>query len=93
MLLELQLHVINFLQLVEEPGIDGGDLRELLDGVALAQRVTHVAEPLRMWSDEALRENLGLDLLRPGPLAGIERTHALEQRLFERAADGHHFAH
>src|ERR1700758_1052881 len=92
MLLELQLHVVNFLQLVEKPGIDGGDLRELLDGVTLAQRVTYVAEPLRMWSDEPLRENLGLDLLRPRPLAGIERTHALEQRLFERAADGHHFA-
>src|SRR5579864_5434739 len=92
MLPELQLHVVNFLQLVEEPGIDGGDLRELLDGVALAQRVTHVAEPLRMWSNEPLRENLGLDLLRPGPLAGIERTHAFEQRLFERAADGHHLA-
>src|SRR5438309_11403677 len=57
MLLELQLHVVNFLQLVQERGIDGGDLRALLDGVALMQRVTYVAEPLLLWSHEAVREN------------------------------------
>ena len=36
MLLDLLLHIGDFFQLVKEPGIDSGDARKFLDGVALA---------------------------------------------------------
>ena len=65
MLFQLQLHVVNLFELVQEPGIDRRHLRQLLDGVALAQRITNVGKPLGMRRHQPLGQNLGLNLLRP----------------------------
>src|SRR5208283_1550132 len=92
MLLQLQLHVVNLFELVEEPGIDRGHLRDLLDRMPLANGVLHVGQALGMRSDQALCENFGLDFMRPHALARIERANSLLQGFFEGAADGHHFA-
>src|SRR4029077_15590273 len=92
MLFEFQLHVVNFFQLVEEPGIDGCDFRQLLDGVALTNRIANVGETLRMRRDTPLGEGLRLDSLRAYSLASIESANAFEKRLFKGAADRHHFA-
>ena len=46
-LLQLQLHVANFFELVKEPRVDRGHLRDLLDGVALAQRIANVGQDAR----------------------------------------------
>ena len=80
-LFQLELHVVNFLELVEEPGIDRGHLRDLLDRVSLADGVLHVSQPLGMRRDQALGEDLGLDFLRAHALAGIERANSLLQAL------------
>src|SRR5690242_9126214 len=58
MLFQLELHVINFFELVKEPGIDRGHFRDLLDGVSLTQRVEKVLQTLRVRRDQSLRENL-----------------------------------
>jgi hypothetical protein len=79
MLLQLKLHVVNFLELVEEPRIHRGHLRDLLDRVSLPQRVLHIGQPLGMRRHQPLRQNLGLDLVSAHALAGIERADALHQ--------------
>src|ERR1039457_2390293 len=78
-LFQLQLHVVNLFELVEEPGIDRGHLRNLLDRVPLTDGVLHVGQALGMRRDQALRENFGFDFLRPHALARIERTNSLLQ--------------
>src|SRR5580704_3453846 len=91
-LFQLQLHVVNFFELVEKPGIDRCHLRDLLDRVPLAQSVAHVREAFWMRRYQALGEDLGLDFFRAHALSGIERPDALQQRFLECAPDGHHFA-
>ena len=61
MLFDFQLHVVNFFELVEEPGVDAGHFRDLLDGVALADGVANVGKALGMRRDQALGENFRLD--------------------------------
>src|SRR5437764_1961829 len=85
MLLNLELHVINFFQLVEKPGIDAGHLRDLFDGVALTDRITEIRKPLRMRRDKSLCKNFRLDFFATNTLAGIERAHAFHQSFFEGA--------
>src|SRR5947209_15425151 len=58
----LSLH--DALPILEEPRVDGRDLRKLLDRVSLAQRVAHVAQTLGMRRHQPLRENFRLDLDR-----------------------------
>jgi len=41
---------------------------------------------------QPLRQNLRFNLVSADTLACIERAHALHQRLFEGASNGHHFA-
>ncbi len=89
---QLQLHVVNFFELVEEPGVDRSHLRDLFDGVSLANGVAHVGKPLGMRRDQALSEDLGFDFFRAHFLASIERANTLLQSFFEGAADGHHLA-
>ena len=91
MLFQLQLHVVDLFELVQEPRIDRRHLGQLLHRISLAQRIAHVTQPLRMRRHQPLRQDLRLDLLRPRLLAGIKRPHALQKRFFERAPDGHHF--
>src|SRR5205085_11434113 len=90
--IHFQLHVIYFLKLIEEPWIDCGHLRELLHRVSMAYRVTYVVEPLRMWSDMALSENLRLDAFGPHFFPGIERADSLHQSFSESAPDRHDLA-
>src|SRR5215469_2973549 len=92
MLLNFELHEINFFQLVEEPGVDAGHFRKLLDRMPLANGVTDVAQALGVWSYQPLCQDLGFDFFRTDPPAGIERSHPFHQRLFEGAAYGHDFA-
>jgi len=91
-LFQLQLHVVNFFELIQEPRIHRGHLCDLLDRVPLPQSVLYVGQPLRMRRDQPLRQNLRLDLSAAYSLAGIEGANALHQRLFKGASDGHHFA-
>ena len=44
-----------------------------------------------MWRDQALGENLRLNLLRPNLFSCVQSANSLEQRFFEGAAYGHHF--
>ncbi len=92
MLFQLKLHVVNFFELVEEPGIDRCHLRDLLDRESLADCVLNIGQALGMRRDQALRQNLGFDLLGSDSLAGVEGTDSLLQRFLEGAADGHHLA-
>ena len=61
--------------------------------VAVGQREADVAEPVRRGRDQLLHDQALVELLRAERLAGFEAAHALPQRFFEGAADGHHFAH
>ena len=61
MLFQLKLHVVYLFKLIEKPGIDRGHLRNVLNRVSLAQRITYVRETLGMRCDETLRKNLRLD--------------------------------
>src|SRR5437868_8968238 len=92
MLLQFELHVVNFFELIQEPWIDAGHLGDLLYRMTLAQGVTHIREALRVRRDQSLGEDPGLNLLRANLLPRIERAHSFEQRFLERAADSHHFA-
>src|SRR5579872_1305365 len=93
MFLQLKLHVINFFELVEEPGIDRSHLGQLLDGVALTQCVANIRKALGMRRYQTLGENLGLDCFSADALSCVEGAHSFHQSLFKRAADGHYFAH
>src|ERR1700686_1889070 len=86
MLLELKLHVINFFELIEEPGIDRCHLGDLLDGVSLAKSIAHIGEALGMRGFEALGENLRLDFLGAYFLASIERSNCFLKCFFKGAA-------
>src|SRR6266853_2516471 len=90
--LPLKLHVINFFELVKEPGVDRRHLCYLLDGVPLAKSIADITQPLGMRRYQALRENLWLDFFGAQFLAGVECADAFEKRLFESAADSHYFA-
>ena len=92
MLLQLKLLIVDLFELVEEPGIHRGHLRNLLHRVSLPQRVLHVSQALRMRRHQTLGQNLRLDLAAADALARIERADALHQRLFKGASDGHDFA-
>ena len=61
MLLQLQLHVVNLFELVEEPRVDRRHLGNLLDRITLADCILYVREALGMGRHQALREDLGLD--------------------------------
>ena len=84
---------IDLLHLLEEPGVDGGQLVNLVDGVALRQREADVAEAVGRGRDELLGDQRRVELLGAEGLAGFEAAHALPERLLEGAADGHDFAH
>ena len=92
MLLHFELHVVNFFELIEEPGINSRHFGELLDGVSLANGVTDVAQALGMWRYQALSQNFGFDFFAADAFAGVKRANAFHQRFFERPADGHDFA-
>ena len=91
-LLQLGLLVGNFLELVQEPGIDVGHLRDLANGHALRERVADVLQALRMRRNQAFGQDARLDFFGADALAGLQRAHGLQQRLFEGAADGHDLA-
>ncbi len=86
-------YVIDLFQLVQEPWIDRRHLRQFLHRHAFAQRVTYVRQPLRMRCHQPLHQDLRLQLFRTQPLPCLQRTHGFQQRLFERAPNGHRFAY
>src|SRR5438045_7924993 len=92
MLLDLKQHVVNFFELIEEPGINSRHFGELLDGVSLANGVTDVAQALGMWRYQTLSQNLGFDFFAANAFTSVKRANAFHQRFFERAADRHNFA-
>ena len=54
----------DFLELVQEPGIDVGHLRDLAHAHALRQRVADVLQPLGMRRHQALGQDARLDVVR-----------------------------
>ena len=65
----------------------------LFFGVAFFKRVANVAQPVRIRGDQARLNQFFDELRRSIRLAGFEAAHPFAERLFERAANGHHFAH
>src|SRR3954470_20743573 len=89
MLLQLELHLADLFELIEEPRIDAGHLGQLFYREPLAQGIAQVINALRMRRNQSLRKNFRLDLAGARTLAGFERPDSLHQRLFEGTADGH----
>ena len=93
MFLQFQLHVINFFELIKEPRINRSHLGQLLNGVALTQRVANVGEPLGMRCYQALGENLGFNFFSADALSRVQCAHSFHEGFFESTADGHDLAH
>ncbi len=66
---------------------------DLFDVPALFQGKSDIAQTLGIRSDQALRISAGIEYFRRGRFAGFETPQAFRERLLERAADSHHFAH
>ena len=81
------------LELMQEPGIDVGHLRELAHAHALRKRVADVLEPLGMRRHQSLGQDARLDVAGRRALPGLQRAHRFQQRLLKGAADRHDFAH
>src|SRR5207302_1332057 len=92
MLLQLELHVIYFFELVEEPRVNRSHLRDLFDGMTLTNRILNVGETIGMRGDQALSKNLRLDFSGADALASVESANPFLQGFFESSADSHHFA-
>ena len=90
---ERAFEIDHLFHLLEEPGIDGGELVDLGDGVALRHGEADVVQAVGRGGDELLRDQRRVELLGAEGLAGLQAADALPERLFEGAADGHHFAH
>ena len=92
MLLEFELLSVISFSLVQEPWVHRGHLRDLLDGVSLAQSVANVASRSGCGVTSRCVRILGSILSEPTFLPVSSDAHALHQRFFECAADRHHFA-
>ena len=64
----------------------------LVERVALLDGVAEVAEAVGIGRDQALGDQIVVELRRRRGLAGLEAADAFAERLLEGAADRHHFA-
>ena len=64
-----------------------------VDAVAVGHGEADVIQAVRRGGDELLINEALFQLFGAEGAAGFEAPHAFRKRLFERAADGHHFAH
>ena len=83
-------------EFIEKPAVDRGDLRNFLHAHAALERLKHGKEPLVV---AVFQKRAHLFVAQCFELRQIERVqrklraaHRLEDRLFERWADGHHLA-
>ena len=81
----------DFVDLLQEPGINVGHLMNLFDGVALIEGEADVIEAVGIGRDETLLHERRIQL-GAGGFAGFETAQTFAQSLFEGAADGHGFA-
>src|SRR6202790_1682312 len=92
MLFQLELHIIYFFELVEEPWVHRSHFRDLLYCVPLTQCVSDIRTPLGMRRYQPLRQDSWLDFFGTNFLSRIQRAYALKQCLFECSSDRHYFA-
>ena len=82
-------------QLAEEPGVDSGDVVDLLYGDAGFQRLEHREEPVIVHSAEPLPDGGVVPVVRfpvQGVHADLRAPDSLEQGHLEAGGDGHHLA-
>jgi hypothetical protein len=83
----------HLLVLAQEPAVDGSDLVDLLDGVALLEREPDIPDPFGIGRNQPRLNQFRIVLRRGVRFAGFERTDSLAERLLECSSNGHHLAH
>jgi hypothetical protein len=99
MLADVVFDVDEIGDLDEEPGINAGDTRHILEGIAVAQRIGHVEDALGARDAQLLAKVVAIevgcdraaDLVEPGD-ARFQATQRFLQRLLEVAPHRHDFA-
>ena len=89
---QILLQVDYGLELRHEPWVDAGHLADILDTVAFSQREADVVQPVRVGSDQTLRDQVGAVNIAARLPAGLEGPDGLPQRVLERRANSHDFA-
>src|SRR5207249_11382721 len=85
----------DLVDVTQEPGIDGGQARNLGNAQPATEGLTDVPEPLRVRHAQPLAQ-LGVAGVRTwleAEAADLERAERLLERLLEGPPDGHHLAH
>ena len=96
---DLRLQGHQFLDLGQEPGVDGGEVKELLDAQTGAEAIRDVKEALGPGLAQLLAQvghGLGVvevEHLLQAVLVGFQAAQGLLQGLLEGATDGHHLPH
>ena len=69
-----------------------GEFHKLRNAEAVAGRMQKISNSIRSGRDQLVADEVRIDFLRARILAALQRTHAFEERFFERPPDGHHFS-
>ena len=91
-LAEAHLEVDGFAKLLQKPGVDLGELVDLIDSNALRQRVADVVEPIGRRRDELLADQGRVVHVAAGFAASFEAADGLPECVLEGRTDGHDLA-